>query len=50
MRFAHFPHNKIHYLRGEAARAPGERGRRHWASDTLYELCSRRRWRGIRHL
>ena len=28
MRQAHVPHNNIHYLRGEAARAPGERGRK----------------------
>src|SRR5215469_15905959 len=25
MRFAHFPHNKIIFLRGEAARVPGEK-------------------------
>jgi len=27
MREAHVPHNKIHVLRGEAARASGARGR-----------------------
>jgi hypothetical protein len=26
MRFAHFPQNNIHRLRGEATRAPSERG------------------------